>query len=867
MSSEKDQPTSEKAPASISVADADAPTATASVNAASADVAAASECSPQPKPRFKWTIKAVESFNWAIDSGDIDKVKAYLSEIGATSLPQRKDDKYGGVDYEGHFSYTMLWGWLAKFHDVELYRFFRGMGMPLVNELEFDDCSPKRAAELDRSFIELYGEYSYGRKASSDGVPAADASAISAYLECLLDDGWAPIREGARPLRMDEFLLGLMPSDAKLWDRFIQAGFPLAKPERRSSVNPAWQLAFNLKRFEALSFLAERGLGPDCAVAIGPKCDLELLDAALSAGAPIEYVQSDCSGEVLIRCAQNGAKPILPVADEAGFIVGDHIVRPYIKKEDLRRADFEICRSLDHDVIKAFCENDLLEYKDTATAKAAGRADIVELLEGGPASGAGVAAQPAPVEKTVGYALPYLHGTVVDVPEGVERIEADTFEDLDVSELRLPSTLSSIDERIFGRRSGVKCRRPSTVVIPPSVRTVGRGAMYGVRNVVVYDTIDADIQLKIDDLNGVSDTSIGWLGILPYKGYAVSIGNSHRSNFEVTVKSAETDEVKYRVWLPMEKLGHEDRCVLASAWGPRAEFDFGQLDSRFDRLPNKESKVKTALNRLRWPVELSPAGAEKYEAYLVKFKKDAVLELIREDDLETLERLGIANLVNKRNVDELIFNAKAGDVAPRIAERLGAYRQDDLRMKAPAAKPFEEWDNRHADDVCLLAERGDHAGVAAYFANAPKGKLPRANSKLQLQARLWAIAKENLDAELLKILGAKGLNLNSQKVQYRGWEAGFHCGIELRESLMDWACDCARVKNRTQAVKGFILQLLDLGLSFEGHDIFEGEYDECLQKEFVKGFADSPELFAALEGAGLSFEGWGCEIPRAASAE
>lgn len=247
------------------------------------------------------------------------------------------------------------------------------------------------------------------------------------------------------------------------------------------------------------------------------------------------------------------------------------------------------------------------------------------------------------------------------------------------TKIELPETLRYIGSRAF---SGVQME---SVVIPKSVQNIGVGAFYGAKRITVYDMISPDAvgaSSCEDSPNGVPNSSIGWLGI-DFNGTVFAIWNASYSDFEVIVRSAKTDEVLYRVYMPIRSfagpsgsLGNVKgrlAATLVSSWGKHASFAFERLDDMFDELPNQYAKLKTAINRLAYLVDLEPGMREVYEEYLRRNAKRAIAAMAEDDEVDELRAIASV-LVTKANRKKL---TDACTEAPHMREYLLAYNEFD----------------------------------------------------------------------------------------------------------------------------------------------------------------------------------------------
>ena len=157
--------------------------------------------------------------------------------------------------------------------------------------------------------------------------------------------------------------------------------------------------------------------------------------------------------------------------------------------------------------------------------------------------------------------------------------------------------------------------------MPKSVQTLGWGAFSCVPEIEVYDSIDPDAgeaEKGIDIDNGAPNSLVGYIGIGPANAVWECAANHNWVDYTITVRSAQTDEIKYKVWMGANSSQRDYYCFLSSAWGHNATFAFSELDEFFPKIRGKENKLQVAKYRLEYPYELSDAAKTKYKAYVKK---------------------------------------------------------------------------------------------------------------------------------------------------------------------------------------------------------------------------------------------------------
>ena len=218
--------------------------------------------------------------------------------------------------------------------------------------------------------------------------------------------------------------------------------------------------------------------------------------------------------------------------------------------------------------------------------------------------------------------------------EGIalKEIKEDAFYETVVDEITIPEGVEIIGQRAFARlvfyNDSYETRRRSIkkIKLPKSIKKVGDGAFRGVKEVVLYDTYSPrakDAYKGINKSKGKPNSNIGYFGIeLTYKDHD-AVENHKWNNFTVTVKSAETDRIKYKVYMGAKETDIKYQCILASGWGKNATFAFKEVDKYFSRLRDKDIKTKIAKNRLQYPIDLDFDNQKKYIDFLKKNYKKA----------------------------------------------------------------------------------------------------------------------------------------------------------------------------------------------------------------------------------------------------
>lgn len=259
----------------------------------------------------------------------------------------------------------------------------------------------------------------------------------------------------------------------------------------------------------------------------------------------------------------------------------------------------------------------------------------------------------------------------------------------ELKHIDFPECLESIEDSAFAST------KLEVAVLPKTIQSFGFGIFHGVKEIVVYDSVcDTEKEGKdcLDIVRGNCNSKVGFLGINRVKGN-LSARNIVWANHTITVKSAETDEIKYKVWMGMEGSHSPYACLLASAWGKNATFNFVALDDFFSDIKGTENKLAVAINRLKYPIDLTESKKEDYIKYLGRNAKTLVQNCIDKADMEQLVFLSQFDIMKKNNIDAMIDYASK-EKAVQFSAYLMDYKTKKFGIGAVLdmkIKKVEEW--------------------------------------------------------------------------------------------------------------------------------------------------------------------------------
>ena len=238
----------------------------------------------------------------------------------------------------------------------------------------------------------------------------------------------------------------------------------------------------------------------------------------------------------------------------------------------------------------------------------------------------------------------------VSIPKNVVRIGRRAFAGCAINNLVLPEGLKEIGDAAFS-----DCRMDS-VVVPKTVMKTGVGVFCGCPQVTIYDTIDPDAKPCTNSARkGAVNSLVGLIGAEYVSNDLHSSYSYNWKNYEIIVRSAQTDEIINRVWMCADPCDFDYQKVLASSWGRNATFNGAAVDCAFQRTGRFEQKFRVAAYRLRYPVRLSKTHKEKYIEFLAKYFMDYLRTSKTGADFEMFrECANYCGIITPKNIDEMI---------------------------------------------------------------------------------------------------------------------------------------------------------------------------------------------------------------------
>lgn len=233
-----------------------------------------------------------------------------------------------------------------------------------------------------------------------------------------------------------------------------------------------------------------------------------------------------------------------------------------------------------------------------------------------------------------------------------------------LTDLLLPGTLKVIEDSAFNS-TGLRI-----VKLPKSTVRVGSGAFSGIKELYVYDTIEPDAayadEWSPEQGSYNRDSRIPRAMFKQYGG-DFQFERYGRQGCHITVQSAESEEIRYRIFIDSEENDTYKR-LLASAWGKYASFRFSDYDDYFMKTRSLQGRAEMAFCRIQYPEGLTAEHKAIYDAYFercmyIERSAKRIAELIaKEDNVERLEILFGYHAIDEHNlswVKEIFTEKKA----------------------------------------------------------------------------------------------------------------------------------------------------------------------------------------------------------------
>lgn len=235
-------------------------------------------------------------------------------------------------------------------------------------------------------------------------------------------------------------------------------------------------------------------------------------------------------------------------------------------------------------------------------------------------------------DMTVLVRAPRVVPSIFDVPESVRVIAENAFNGCtNLNGIVLHDGLEYI-----GKRALSSCRLQD-VTIPESVKNIGKDAFCPLRSITVYDTLKADTDFLSPSLMDI-----------------------HIHKEELIVRSAETGEIRHRMWLDLNTM--ETRDIFRSCFDEDWNFDYDRFDRSLMQINNPIKMTLCAAYRLENPPTPTPEAQKRFTDILRKNGMDIITRYIEVRDFENFARLAEFVLMEDNIIEVADYAAKKNAV-------------------------------------------------------------------------------------------------------------------------------------------------------------------------------------------------------------
>lgn len=247
----------------------------------------------------------------------------------------------------------------------------------------------------------------------------------------------------------------------------------------------------------------------------------------------------------------------------------------------------------------------------------------------------------------------------VKIGNSIVRIDDSAFESTNISKIDFPESLQRIGFGAF--RASL---RGSIVRLPEQLEEVSFGNFGGCKEVIVKDSARAV-----------------WIGRI--------------ENTTISIIDSTANQVKYKVFMCHMDEPEKVQTMLTECWGEYTKFDFAALDSMFNSYKQMPHKLKTAVLRLEYPIDLTEEAEKTYRAFIKRNGQKILPDLIAKDLIEDIQELIKYGAVSNKNIDALIETASKhgnNEITAMLLEcRTGTSKRIAVPKLFVEEPPVKEW--------------------------------------------------------------------------------------------------------------------------------------------------------------------------------
>ena len=264
----------------------------------------------------------------------------------------------------------------------------------------------------------------------------------------------------------------------------------------------------------------------------------------------------------------------------------------------------------------------------------------------------------------------YENSKGINLPESLKEVGTSAFylRKCQINTRKIPENIEKIGDQAFNDAIFGK-----NIHLHKNIKEIGRKPFGDVKYITLYD--------NLEKVKGRGYFEFGyWRG--GYWHEPDSMEEIRKREFGdnifnisadvINVKLADTDELKYSIYLP-------EFMNISYTWGENFEPDFEAYDRVFEKLEPTEDKLGMLFIRLENPYKLGDEAGKRYEDYLRDAKKSVsgtirfIKNLIEVNGIQVVDRLHKYNIITKKVLDKLIERAEIMDNKEEV-EYFKAYK-------------------------------------------------------------------------------------------------------------------------------------------------------------------------------------------------
>ena len=228
--------------------------------------------------------------------------------------------------------------------------------------------------------------------------------------------------------------------------------------------------------------------------------------------------------------------------------------------------------------------------------------------------------------------------------------------------VRLPKGVTELPDMLFAG-----CDRLANVSMSEKIRSVGDGCFSGCSGLSVslsevLEIIGSSAFANTKPRKIALPASVKEVGYGAFAGYPeievaendyVS-GLGYAGANQITVKSASTGEIIYRLWLPTRDQMRDVFDTVCGGLKKGTKYNFALQDKNFTKINDTAAKFRVALTRLAYPEGLTQESREMYTGYVRQMGAKIATACIENGDLEGLRAAAEFGAVKRSNIDKLV---------------------------------------------------------------------------------------------------------------------------------------------------------------------------------------------------------------------